>query len=150
MTVGHDFWGKKRTSLKPRPSNFLLLYCSTNNRVMVWHELWCQHRMQSDCRAMLLEYYCGDHRSCNNAELLSFSWAQNSGLGELQNFPDYQCTEVKKGEINYSELLLFQASLGYFWMPRTLRWILYCTGVAAAMPKRRYFRAFLAVLSLFY
>ena len=25
-----------------------------------------------------------------------------------------QCTEVKKGEINYSEILLFQASLGYF------------------------------------
>ena len=27
---------------------------------------------------------------------------------------DLQCTEVKKGEINYSEILLFQASLGYF------------------------------------
>ena len=25
-----------------------------------------------------------------------------------------QCTEVKKGEINYSEILLFQPSLGYF------------------------------------
>ena len=25
-----------------------------------------------------------------------------------------QCTEVKKGEINYSEIWLFQASLGYF------------------------------------
>ena len=24
------------------------------------------------------------------------------------------CTEVKKGEINYLEILLFQASLGYF------------------------------------
>ena len=32
----------------------------------------------------------------------------------IQVLRDRQCTEVKKGEINYSEIWLFQASLGYF------------------------------------
>ena len=33
---------------------------------------------------------------------------------DAQRGNSLHCTEVKKGEINYSEILLFQPSLGYF------------------------------------
>ena len=70
-------------------------------------------------------------------------------MKETRSFGHYHCTEVGKGEINYSELLVFPQSLGNFWMHRTLRRPLYCTGVAIEAAKHRHFSAILAILSLF-
>ena len=46
--------------------------------------------------------------------LYDFDLCQNSAHVKLHSSKAEQCTEVKKGEINYSEILLFQPSLGYF------------------------------------
>ena len=38
----------------------------------------------------------------------------NTTMVQLDSHAPMQCTEVKEGEINYSEILLFRPSLGYF------------------------------------
>ena len=40
--------------------------------------------------------------------------ATDLALNFRATYVPIHCTEVKKGEINYSEIWLFQASLGYF------------------------------------
>ena len=57
-------------------------------------------------------------RGCNRSPPY-YVFSKDAILGSVPSISSevlasVQCTEVKKGEINYSEILLFQPSLGYF------------------------------------